>query len=230
MMSGESMMAFRRGDTDVHFPYARVLLTGFTPYDGAAINPTERLMRLASEALADIPGIRLRSVVLDTDYVLCEQQFARALDDFAPDIVLAFGLSRRIDAIRLERIAINVDDAAIADNSGRVRRGSKIAPDGPVGYWTTLPIDAIRRALEDAGIPVRISNHAGTYVCNHLTYAGLHRIATQGLSTRMGFIHVPPLPEMLGEKDAGRTGMDMATLLRAARVIISVAVGHLNAY
>ncbi len=206
----------------------RILLTGFTPYDGATVNPTERLMRRAPEALADIPGVTLRALVLDTDYRLSEGQFIAALDDFRPDAVLSFGLSRRLDEIKLERIAINVDDAPLADTGGKLRRGQEIAAGGPVGYRTTLPIEAILQALHQAGIPTGISNHAGAYVCNHLFYFGLHRIATQGLHTRMGFIHVPPLPEML---DAGteRAGMSMETLLKAARIIIVATTKRLDA-
>lgn len=207
---------------------ARILLTGFTPYDGAAINPTERLMRLAPAALADIPGVTLRAVVLDTDYQRSEQQFLAALADFRPHAALAFGLSRRIDEIRLERIAINVDDAPLLDTGGAVRRGRKIAPDGPVGYWTTLPIEAILQALLDANLPAVISNHAGAYVCNHIYYVGLHHIVVRGLNTRIGFIHAPPLPEML-DAGAGRSGMSMATLLQAARIIIATMVIHIEA-
>ncbi len=199
-----------------------ILLSGFRPYDGMARNPTEQLMRRAPEALADIPGVSLRAIVLDTDYQLSEQQFTAALDDFRPGVVLSFGLSRRIDEIKLERVAINVDDAPIPDNSGRLRRGQLIAEDGPVGYWGTIPIDAILQTLHNAGIPAGISNHAGAYVCNHIYYFGLHTIATQGLPTRMGFIHVPPLPEMVRD-EPGRAGMSMETLIEAARVIITTA-------
>jgi len=197
-----------------------ILLTGFRPYDGMARNPTELLMARAPEALADIPGVSLRAIVLDTSYRRSEAQFAAALDDFRPDIVLSFGLSRRIDEIKLERIAVNVDDAPIADNAGELRRGQTIAEDGPVGYWSTLPIDVIRRALKDADIPAGISNHAGTYVCNHILYFGLHTIATRRLPTRMGFIHVPPLPDMVGDQP-GRSGLSLDALVKAARIIIA---------
>jgi len=210
-------------------PPARVLLTGFTPYDGVAINPTEQLMLAAPAALADIPGVALRAVVLDTDYQRSEQQFLAALADFRPHAVLSFGLSRRIDEIKLERIAINVDDAPIVDTNGVLRRGQKIAPDGPVGYWTTLPIEVIQQALQEAGIPAGISNHAGAYVCNHLYYFGLHTIAARGLNSRMGFVHVPPLPEMLGEAESHRTGMRFETLLRAARIIVTTTAAHIAA-
>ena len=197
----------------------RILLTGFKPYDGMARNPTEQLMRRAPEALADIPDVTLRTIVLDTDYQLSEQQFMAALNDFRPDAVLSFGLSRRLDEIKLERIAINVDDAPIVDTGGKLRHGQKIAEEGPVGYWTTIPIDAILHALHDSGIPAGISNHAGAYVCNHLYYFGLHAIATQGLPTRMGFIHVPPLPEMVRDEPS-RSGMSMSQLLQSARIVI----------
>ena len=201
----------------------RILLTGFKPYDGMARNPTELLMARAPEALADIPGVSLRAIVLDTAYRRSEAQFTAALDDFRPDIVLSFGLSRRIDEIKLERIAVNIDDAPIADNDGEVRRGQRIAEAGPVGYWSTLPIDAIRHALQEAGIPAGISNHAGTYVCNHILYFGLHTIATRGLPTRMGFIHVPPLPDMVADQP-GRAGMSLETLEQAARIIIETSI------
>jgi pyroglutamyl-peptidase len=179
-------------------------------------------MRRAPEVLADIPGVALRAIVLDTDYQLSERQFTAALDDFRPDIVLSFGLSRRIDEIKLERVAINVDDAPIPDNSGSLRRGQPISEDGPVGYWGTIPIAAILQALHAADIPAGISNHAGAYVCNHIYYFGLHTIAARGLPIRMGFIHVPPLPEMVRD-EPGRSGMSMETLIKAARVIITTA-------
>ena len=201
----------------------RILLTGFRPYDGMARNPTELLMARAPETLADIPDAALRAIVLDTAYQRSEAQFTAALDDFRPHIVLSFGLSRRLDEIKLERIAVNIDDSPIADNDGEVRRGQKIAEAGPVGYWAPLPIDAIRRDLQNAGIPAGISNHAGTYVCNHILYFGLHTIATRGLPTRMGFIHVPPLPDMVADKP-GRSGMSLETLEQAARIIIEASI------
>ncbi len=204
----------------------RILLTGFRPYDGMTINPTEQLMRRAPAILTGISGITLRALVLETDYRRSEQQFLAALDDFRPDVALSFGLSRRIDEIKLERVGINVDDSPIPDNSGRLRRGQKIAEAGPVGYWATIPIEAILQALQDAGIPAGVSNHAGAYICNHLLYFGLHVIAARGLPTRMGFVHTPPLPEMV-QDGSGRSGMRMEMLVEAVRIIVAAIAGRL---
>ena len=39
-----------------------------------------------------------------------------------------------------------------------------------------------------------MSNSAGTFVCNHVFYGLMHRVATQPVlaGTRAGFVHVPP--------------------------------------
>ena len=46
-----------------------------------------------------------------------------------------------------------------------------------------LPV--MRDRLAAAGLPVRYSNHAGTYLCNHVFYYGLHLIERLGLGTRI---------------------------------------------
>ena len=53
-------------------------------------------------------------------------------------------------------------------------------------------------ALQAQGLPARVSDSAGTFVCNHVFYGLMHQLATgRGLrGTRGGFIHLPWLPEM----------------------------------
>ena len=75
-----------------------------------------------------------------------------------PDAVISLGVAQSRQKINLERIAVNVDDASIADNAGHLASGEMIAPDGPVAYWSTLPIEAMQTVLEARDIPVAISN------------------------------------------------------------------------
>jgi pyroglutamyl-peptidase len=49
------------------------------------------------------------------------------------------------------------------------------------------------QAIQDAGIPGGVSNSAGTFVCNDTLYSLLHHY--DGTATRVGFIHIPALPE-----------------------------------
>lgn len=199
----------------------RMLVTGFRPFGKAAVNPTEWLMQTLAGSGEIVPGVAIETLVLDTDYVLCEEQFRAAWERLAPAAVLSFGLNMGSDEIRLERIAVNIDDAPIADTGGHLRNGKRIVPNGPVGYWATLPLDEMCGALKEAGIPVAISNHAGTYVCNHLFYYGRHLIETRRSQTPMGFIHVPPFPEQVAD-EAERCGMSPEMLRRAAVLCVEV--------
>jgi pyroglutamyl-peptidase len=199
----------------------RLLLTGFKLFGDLDANPTELLIQAVAAWEDPFPGLSLETAVLDVDYVLAEQQFREALLRVRPDAVLSFGVSGGTDQLCLERIAVNVDDASLPDSGGQRRAGTRIADDGPVGYWATLDLDRIHAALSEAGLPVRYSNHAGAYLCNHLFYYGLHTIASLGLKTRMGFVHVPPLPEQLREGGRAKVGMALETLVEAARVCVS---------
>jgi pyrrolidone-carboxylate peptidase len=44
-------------------------------------------------------------------------------------------------------------------------------------------------------ISAAISNHAGTYVCNHVFYLARHEVELLGTNSACGFIHLPPLSE-----------------------------------
>jgi len=210
--------------------HPRILLTGFKPFGDLEVNPTEQLMQAiaGSEELAPDAGehgavehgASIETAVLDVDYLQADAQFREALIRFRPDAILSFGVSGGTDELCLERIAVNLDDAARPDSGGLKRAGTRIVAQGPVGYWSTLDLDPIYAALVEAGLPVRYSNHAGTYLCNHLFYYGLHLIASLGLGTRMGFVHVPPLPEQVQEGGRAKVGMALETLVEAAQVCV----------
>jgi pyroglutamyl-peptidase len=198
----------------------RVLLTGFKPFGELEINPTAQLMRTIAASAEEFDGAVVETSVLDTDYVLCEQQFRDAVARFAPDAILSFGVAMGTDELGLERIAVNLDEAGIPDSGGHLRAGERIVAEGLVGYWATIDVDGVYEALVEAGIPVRFSNHAGTYVCNHLFYYGLYLIQTLGSKIKMGFVHVPPLPEQIQEGSRAKAGMALETLVAAARVCV----------
>ena len=202
----------------------RILLTGFKPFGRLAANPTELLMgALEDEGLGVAgPEVEVERAVLEVDYVAAERQFREAVARVRPDVILSFGVSGGTDALCLERIAVNLDDAALPDAAGRTRRGTRIVEEGPAAYWATLDLAALHAALSAAGLPVRCSNHAGTYLCNHVFYYGLHYLQTEGLETRMGFVHVPPLPEQVREGGGAQVGLGLAGLVDAAGVCVGV--------
>lgn len=181
----------------------RILVSGFEPFGGQTQNPTQLLCeRLAREALLGDepervvpPGVAVRSVVLPVTFAGAYPRLREEIHAFAPHVVIAFGQAGGRAAIELERVAINCDDAELADNAGERPRDRVIVEGGPPALFSTLPLRALQGELAAAGIPARISNSAGTFVCNHLFYRLMeeHRFSIR----LCGFVHVPFLPKQV---------------------------------
>jgi pyroglutamyl-peptidase len=141
-----------------------------------------------------------------------------------PDIVLMLGQAANRARVTPERVAINVDDFPIPDNEGNIPPCEPIVGDGPVGYFSTLPIQAIVSELKARHIPAAISNSAGTYLCNRLFYRVMHCIATEDLRIQAGFIHVPYLHEQILDKTLELPSMSRESIFEAVRVAIEVSL------
>ena len=87
-------------------------------------------------------------------------------------------------------------DARIPDNAGAQPTDEPVDLRGPAAYFSTLPIRTMTAAMNSLGLPARISDSAGTFVCNSVMYAVLRHADRQGLSIPCGFIHIPYLDGM----------------------------------
>jgi len=192
----------------------RILLTAFDPFGGEAVNPAE----LAVEKV-QYSSHTLRKLTVPTEYARCEAVLAAALDEFAPEILLMVGQAGGRAAVTPERVAINVDDSAAADNAGEVRQNRPISRDGAAAHFTTLPLHRIVDAVKAAGIPAAISNSAGTFVCNHLMYTALARVKPPAIA---GFVHVPFLPEQAEKRRAPSMALD--DMVRALELALAECV------
>jgi pyroglutamyl-peptidase len=125
-----------------------------------------------------------------------------------------------------ERVAINVDDFRIPDNTGNQPRGEPIAEGGPAGYFSTLPIRAITDRLLKARIPAAISDTAATFLCNRLFYSMMHFIATEELPITAGFIHVPYMHEQVLSRRPDAPSLSRETIVEGVRLAIEVTLGQ----
>jgi pyroglutamyl-peptidase len=198
-----------------------VLVTGFEPFGGEAENPSaQAALALHGRRLA---GRELVGAVLPCVFGDALVALRRAIARTRPELVLCVGQAGGRRAISLERVAINVDDARIADNQGARPIDRPIAARGPVGYWSTLPIKAIVAALTDAGIPAEVSQTAGTFVCNHVFY-GLMRTLRRREGVRGGFVHVPYLPAQAARAGGDAPSMPLETIVRGLELAIETAL------
>ena len=200
----------------------RILLTGFEPFGGEPVNPSWEIARGLDGW--ECEGHVVRAVRLSCVFGDALRELDAALETHAPALVVCLGQAGGRPGISIERVAINVDDARIPDNLGRQPVDDAIEEDGPAAYFSTLPIKALARDARAAGIPASVSNTAGTFVCNHVFYALMHRLATRPVlgRARGGFIHVPYTPEQAAGRDV--PSMALATQVEGIRALLRSAL------
>ena len=147
----------------------------------------------------------------------------REIRRVGPAIVLCVGEAGDRTALNIERIAVNVQDARIADNDGAQPVDLPVVSGAPAAYFATLPVRAIHAALTAAGLPAEISNSAGTFVCNHAFYALMHFAATTGNKLHGGFLHVPGWRSD-ATQNAG--AMRLADIVRGIVIALEVSAAH----
>jgi pyroglutamyl-peptidase len=136
--------------------------------------------------------------------------------------VLALGLAGSRSAISLERVAVNLIDARIADNAGAQPVDVAVAADGPAAYFTGLPVKALCAALLADGHPAELSHSAGSFVCNQVFYGLMHALAARP-GVAGGFIHLPPLPAQAARHPQARP-MALDEQVRALQRVIGLLV------
>lgn len=204
----------KRGRTEAR----QVLLTGFAPFGGESVNPSAEIARLLHGS--SIAGHAVEGALLPCVFGAAITELRRQIRATKPVLVICVGQAGGRADITPERVAINVDDARIADNAGRQPVDRAIARRGPAAYWSTLPIKAIVAVLRERGIPASVSQTAGTFVCNHVFYGLMHELRAQR-RIRGGFIHVPFLPE---QAKAGQPSLPLETMTAAVRAAIATAL------
>ncbi len=200
-----------------HLSMPAVLLTGFNPFGGDAVNPSW----LAAKALHDevMGGHRIVAAELPTAFAASGQMLLKLLRKHKPGLVVCVGVAGGRQALSLERVAINVDDARIADNEGAQPVDVPVVKGGPSAYFSTLPIKATLQSLTTAGIAAEVSQTAGTFVCNHVFYVLMHALKKQrSRNARGGFVHVPYLPGQ------GVPCMPLDEMVRGLRLVMACAL------
>jgi pyroglutamyl-peptidase len=143
---------------------------------------------------------------------------------------VSLGLAGGEAVIRLERLAVNLADFQLPDNDGTTIVARKLAPDGPDALLARLDLAACRARLLQAGIPARLSESAGTYLCNAAMYGLLRRVDG---AVPCGFIHLPDTPAAVAARmRASKTGgeaaasMALATMIKAVLVVLRTALAR----
>jgi len=190
----------------------KVLLTGFEPFGKATLNPS-------GEIVKQISGDNIVTAILPVAYAQSAEALLALIEHHKPDVVISLGQAEGRTHITPEKIAINLDDARLADNEGVTRIDEPILVGGPDAYESTLPIKEFVTAINAVGVPAAVSLSAGAFLCNHIFYVA--QDALNGTKVRSGFVHVPLMDEQAGEFP-GLPTMSLDQMVKAVRTMLEV--------
>ena len=190
----------------------KVLLTGFEPFGTATSNPS-------GEIVKQISGDNIVTAILPVAYTQSADRLLALIAEHNPDVVICLGQAEGRTAITPEKVAINLDDARLADNEGVLRNDVKILEDGPAAYFSTLPVKEMVDAIKAQGIPASVSLSAGAFLCNHVFYLAQNKFV--GTKIRSGFVHVP-LMDSQAPEFPGLPTMPLDQMVTAVRVMLEV--------
>ncbi len=203
------------------------LVTGFAPFEGFAVNSSWQ----GVEGLPGyIGGFRLQKLQLPVSFRGAWAAVEAAVRELRPEIVICTGLAAKRDCISVERVAINVNDARIADNDGFQPMDRVLDYSAPNAYFSGLPMRKIIERITAAGIPASLSDSAGTFVCNDVMFRLMHLIANEMPEIMGGFLHVPATPEMLADSAVSGTnsissaGLPLTEITRSLQIAIETCI------
>ena len=144
----------------------QILLTGFEPFRQWSVNSSWEAVRHLAERRGG-----LRAERLPVDHALAAEAICALIENLHPRIVLLTGLAD--DPVpRLERLGRS---GPLPVHDGRPERD---------GRW---PWAAACSGATEQGLPMRLSDDAGGYVCDTTYWAALGTKAPQ-----VAFLHLPP--------------------------------------
>lgn len=192
----------------------RILLTAFEPYHEWTENSSWlALMELTRwfDSRGQVVTRRYPADLVEMTHRLGEDLTA------GYDYAIHLGQAPGTAAIKLETIALNAIDAE-----------NPLVAGAPVAYRTALPMARWAQRLSAEGIPAIVSHHAGTHLCNALSYFSLHLTEQRGLPTRCGFLHLPLAPQQVARRLPDHSpvaSMSLPMMATALTIVLSELLG-----
>jgi len=205
------------------------LLTGFQPFLGETINPSQILVQSLAQEQS------WSELILPVSY-------QRAFEVLEADLagrsdlkfLLMLGQAGGRRKIGLEKLALNIEHAEAADEDGDRAQERNILSGAPGLLLNELPLNLWKAELVKKSLPVELSHSAGTFVCNSVYFKALNWLGqkseanlrtpkeTAQVNVNCLFVHVPHLPQQQKETFGGHEGIDLETQLRTVRAIMNL--------
>ncbi|MGZ3692160.1 MAG: pyroglutamyl-peptidase I family protein [Pseudobdellovibrio sp.] len=190
----------------------KILVTGFKPFLGHQMNPSENLAVDLSQAF-----IEVESLVLPVEFKRGFEVLNSHLEKHRYDYVIMLGQAAGRDKVCLERFALNWVETSNKDEAGVIPPTGKIIEEAPLSILTKFPLDKIITAVKNKTSLVKVSFSAGTYVCNDLYF----RMSYAHPEINSIFIHVPLVPEQNVVGNHHAISLDYEDQFKTLKLVIS---------
>ncbi len=146
-----------------------ILLTGFRPYSIFKRNPSGEIAELLNGSY--FKGNEVVGISLDMKHSIIRREYAEELKK-KHDIIINLGIVPGLNAVSLEKIALNWQDGS-KDEEGISATVGRIVKKGPDGLFSRIPVEGILHTLRSSKIPSQISFSTGATLCNKILYYSL---------------------------------------------------------
>ncbi len=163
----------------------KIIVSAFEPFGGFNVNSSYLVLQQLKPRYGDT---EVSLIVLPVLYKKAFDLLKTAIEKEKPDYIICMGQAGGREKVCIERIAVNINSAASADNEGTIKTDEIIIPYGPNAYFTNLPH---KDMLGICGGDTVISYSAGTYICNDIFYRLMNFIENSDREIKGGFIHLP---------------------------------------
>lgn len=205
---------------DHYLSKKRILVTGFEPFGGESLNPSQLLLeKLQRESLL-LEDVQFE--LLPVSFENAAQVCLQYLREHSYDHVIQLGQAGGRKTICLERVALNWVESSRKDEVGFRPDGGSISENAPAAYLSKLNLNDVRDQLKSQGHHVTVSLSAGSFVCNYLYFKSQEFVQSKKLSTSVLFVHVPYLPEQAAGKAEGTPFMEFEAMYAGIRDLIEV--------
>tara|TARA_R110002072_G_scaffold13418_12_gene56282 strand:- start:40639 stop:41274 length:636 start_codon:yes stop_codon:yes gene_type:complete len=199
---------------------AKLLLTGFTPFDGRPVNGSW----IAAKSYAGADHLEI-PVVWGEPMPRLES----AVTALQPEIIISLG-EGRVGWFDIETRARNQRKHR-ADTEYSYPTG-EILVNGPASRQATINASALHQRLIEQHIPIRVSTDAGQFICEETLYC-LEQLKTEIDTLRtVVFVHLPPFGTELTYRGEARLADEDLLEDFVERLVISVFEldGQLNLF
>lgn len=198
----------------------KILVTGFRPFLGESVNPSELLLSEIQKSF----GEGVRTLLLPVSFRQSTEELLFHLKQNDYDLILLLGQAGGRNKISLERVALNwIESEHPDEDQYRPSQGPIFPDDDEVAIFTSLPITRWKEEINNSKVSVEVSLSAGGYVCNFLYFHTLKWLRDKNRKNNVCFIHLPYLSEQVVNK----VNMPSMSLSEMSEVIFKILKWHL---